>query len=69
VKVYVVFWDQSGNASLEIPLKPEGVRLMAELGKPLDVTTSDGVIKVPLAGRMYLECSGVSRGKSDCGVP
>jgi hypothetical protein len=62
-KVYVVFWHRSGNASLEIPLKPEGVRLMAELGKPLDVTKTDGVIQVPLAGRMYLECRGVSREK------
>jgi hypothetical protein len=62
-KVYVVFWHQSGSASLEIPLKPGGVRLMAELGRSLDVTARDGVISVPLAGRMYLECSGLSREK------
>ncbi len=62
-KVYVVFWHQSGSASLEIPLHAEAVRLLVELGKALELTRVNASIKVPLAGRLYLECSGLSREK------
>jgi hypothetical protein len=62
-KVYVAFWHQSGNATLEIPLPSGGVRLMAELGRPVDLPKKEGVVRVPLAGKMYLESSGLSREK------
>ncbi len=60
-KVYVIFWHSSGSASLEIPLPSEGVRLLADIGKPLQLVKADGALRVPLEGRMYLECSGLSR--------
>jgi hypothetical protein len=60
-KVYVTFWHTSGEAVIEIPLKERTVRLMARLGKPLPFERNDGSIRVPLAGRMYLECDDVRR--------
>jgi hypothetical protein len=62
-KIYVVFWHMSGSASLELALDRGAVRLMAELGKPQDVPAAPEGIRVPLAGRMYLECAGLSREK------
>jgi hypothetical protein len=46
---------------MDVPLDPPKVKLMATLGKSLDFSTSGPGIRVPLANRMYLECSGVSR--------
>jgi hypothetical protein len=59
-KVYVVFWHTSGEGSMEIPLDAVKARLMPELGKPRTMPKVAGGIRVPLAGRMYLECDGVS---------
>lgn len=59
-KIYVVFWHMSGEASLEIPLAAGTARLMPELGKAQTAPKIPGGIRVPLAGRMYLECEGVS---------
>jgi hypothetical protein len=59
-KVYVVFWHTSGEGSMEVPLDAIKTRLMPELGKPQTVPRVAGGIRVPLAGRMYLECDGVS---------
>ncbi len=62
-KVYVVFWHSSGRASLEIPLRREAIRLFAELGRALELTSVSGSVRVPLAGKLYLECGGLSRQK------
>jgi hypothetical protein len=45
---------------MEIPLDAIKARLMPELGKPRTMPKVAGGIRVPLAGRMYLECDGVS---------
>jgi hypothetical protein len=60
-RVFVVFWHMSGTASLDVALDAGAVKLMAELGKPLAVTASGSGIRLPLDGRMYLECAGISR--------
>jgi hypothetical protein len=60
-KVYVVFWHMSGEGSMEIPLEAGRARLMTELGKPQTLPKLSSGIRAPLAGRMYLECEGVSR--------
>ncbi|MCU1258998.1 MAG: hypothetical protein JWO80_1883 [Bryobacterales bacterium] len=60
-KTYAVFWHMSGSAALELELDRDAVKLMAELGKPLDMMAATRGIRVPLAGRMYLECAGISR--------
>jgi hypothetical protein len=60
-KLYVVFWHMSGEGSMEIPLEARAARLLAELGKPRPLPKSPRGLRVPLAGRLYLECEGVSR--------
>jgi len=60
-KIYVVFWHMSGEGAMEISLNAGTARLMAELGKPQILPKISGGIRVPLAGRMYLECEGISR--------
>ncbi|HEY3458302.1 MAG TPA: hypothetical protein VGK64_27225 [Bryobacteraceae bacterium] len=60
-KTYVVFWHMSGKASMDVPLEGGAVRLMAELGKSLDLQKVIGGIRIPLEGRLYLECGGVPR--------
>jgi hypothetical protein len=60
-KIYVVFWHMSGDGSMEVPLEGGTIRLMAELGRPQAISRISGGLRLPLAGRLYLECSGVSR--------
>ena len=60
-KLYVVFWHMSGEGSMEIPPEVGAVRLLAEFGKPHPMPITPRGFRVPLAGRMYLECEGVSR--------
>jgi hypothetical protein len=60
-KIYVVFWHMSGNGSMALPLGGGTVRLMAELGRPQAISRISGALRLPLAGRQYLECDGVSR--------
>ncbi len=59
-KIYLVFWHMSGEGSMEIPMQAGGLQLMAELGKPRSMPKISGGIRVPLAGRLYLECESVS---------
>jgi hypothetical protein len=59
-KRYAVFWNTSGTAALELNLPRRDVRLMAQLGKELPVEEASGRIRVPLAGRLFLECKNVS---------
>jgi hypothetical protein len=56
-----VFWHMSGEGSMEIPWEAGAGRLLAELGKPRPIPKSPRGLRLPLAGRMYLECEGVSR--------
>lgn len=58
---YVVFWNTSGEGKIEIPLGERQVRLMKELGKPVKFKGGKISVTLPLAGKMYLECRGVSR--------
>ena len=59
-KTYVVFWHTSGAATLAVPLPADRLRLMKELGKPIAVRPFEGGVRLPLAGRHYLECNGIS---------
>lgn len=60
-RVYVAFWHTSGQGSLQLTLDRRQTKLMAQLGKPIDMVASGNGIRVPLAGRHYLECVDVSR--------
>lgn len=59
-KVYVVCWHTSGAATLEVPLPPRRVRLMKELGKTMTVGSAENAVRLPLDGRLYVECGGLS---------
>jgi hypothetical protein len=58
---YVVFWHTCGKGMIEIPLGEKHVQLMKELGKPVRFKGGTKSVTLPLAGKMYLECGGVSR--------
>ena len=60
-KVCVVFWHTSGAATLEVPLSARRARLMKDLGKPVAFKSNGKGLQLPLASRLYLECSGLSR--------
>ena len=60
-RVYAVFWHMSGAGSLELALDRRNTKLMTQMGKPIEIAASGDGIRVPLAGRHYLECAGVSR--------
>jgi hypothetical protein len=57
----VVFWHTSGSAALQLSLPRHDVRLMAQLGKELPIEEASGRIRVPLGGRLFLECKNVSQ--------
>jgi len=59
-RVYAVYWHTSGTGALDVPLPAHRVRLMKELGKPLAFKAIANGVRVPLADRLYLECSGLS---------
>jgi hypothetical protein len=59
-KVYVVYWHMSGEAYLALPLPAHRLRLMKELGKTIAIESFEGGVRLPLADRHYLECTGVS---------
>jgi hypothetical protein len=58
---YVVFWHASGGGKIEVPLGDEQVRLMKNLGKPMNFKGGKKSVTLPLGPKMYLECRGVSR--------
>jgi hypothetical protein len=59
-KVYVVYWHTSGAGGMEVSLPAHRVRLMKELGKPKAFKRVANGVELPLVGRLYLECSGLS---------
>jgi hypothetical protein len=59
-KVYVVYWHMSGEANLAVPLPAHRLRLMKELGKTIAIESFEHGVRLPLADRHYLECTGVS---------
>ena len=60
-KVYAVYWHTSGHASLEVELGSAPVRLMKDLGKPQSLESRGGRLRLPLADRLFLECSGLGQ--------
>lgn len=60
-KRYAVFWHASGTATLELHLSRRDVRLMAQIGKEIPMEEASGRIRVPLAGRLFLECRNLSQ--------
>jgi hypothetical protein len=61
-KCYVVYWNTSGAADLEVPLPVRQVRLMKELGKMIPIRSFRGGVRLPLADRHFVECTGMPRG-------
>ena len=60
-KVYAVYWHTHGHAMLEVDLPAAQVRLMKEIGKPRSIAARGSTLCLPLADRMFLECSGLGR--------
>ncbi len=60
--VWVVYWHMNGQGRLVLPLAAPGLRLWEEPGgnKVVFARNGGGVV-LPLAGRRYLECAGLSR--------
>lgn len=58
--VYVVFWNTAGEATLEVSLPERCVQCMKELGKPMAIRGNSRVVRLPLSGRRFLRCVGVS---------
>jgi hypothetical protein len=61
-KVYVTYWHTSGEATLDVPLPARSLRLMKDLGMTMKVRSVGNGVRLPLAGRMYVECNGISIG-------
>lgn len=59
--IWVTYWHTSSSGILEIPLGVKQVRLMRDLGKPLEVKGNGKVVRLPLDERRYLECKGMTR--------
>jgi hypothetical protein len=59
-KVYVTYWHTSGEATLDVPLQAKSVRLMKDLGTTMKVRSARNGVRLPLAGRLYVECNGLS---------
>ena len=54
-KIWVVFWNTSGSATLHIDVPARSVRLMKGLGKEIPVKPTKGGIQLPLNDRHYIE--------------
>ncbi len=61
-KAYVVYWHNSGESEINVPLSGTKVRLLSDLAeREIPVKKSAAGIILPASGRQYLECSGVSK--------
>jgi hypothetical protein len=60
-KTHIVYWHTFGNARLDVPLPGAHVRLFREIGEPAEAQASGNRVRLPLAGRHYVECAGLSR--------
>ena len=59
---WVVFWHTSGEGRVRLSLPAGKLRLWEELGgRRLPIMESQGRAVLPVSGRRYLECSGISR--------
>ena len=59
-KVYVAYWHTFGEGSLDVALPARSIRLMKDLGTAMKVQSMGSGVRLPLAGRLYVECSGLS---------
>jgi hypothetical protein len=60
-RTHVVYWHTFGQARLDLPLRASRVCLFREIGKQADAQATSSGVRVPLAGRHYLECIELSR--------
>ncbi len=58
-KVYVTYWHTSGEATLDVPLPAKDIRLMKDFGTTLNIQSAGNGVRLPLAGRLYVECTGL----------
>lgn len=61
-KVYVTYWHISGEAELDVPLPPRSIRLLRDLGATMKFRSAKQSVRLPLAGKLYVECTGLSVG-------
>jgi len=55
-RVWVVYWHTSGEAVIKVPVDPDKVRLMKELGNEIPIHSSTTDVILPVGNRLYLEC-------------
>ncbi len=58
-----VYWNTSGNASLDLPLPANSMKLMEKLGQPMAVQSQGTGVRLPLANRRFVEFTGLSQGQ------
>ena len=59
--VYVVYWHISGQGVLRVALPRNRVELLEDLRKELPLEGDAHGVRLPVAGRRYLKCTGLSR--------
>ena len=62
-KTWAVYWHTSGNASLDLPLSADSVKVMERLGRPMAVQSTGAGARLPLSNRRFVEFTGISRGQ------
>ena len=59
---WAVYWHQSGRASLQIPFSRAEPRLWSDAGRnAVAVKRTEAGLVLPLEGRRYLDCAGLSK--------
>ena len=59
---WVVYWHTAGSGRAELPLSGDGLRLWQDPGtRSLAFRSTGGRVVLPVEGRRYLECPGLSR--------
>ena len=59
---WVVYWHTAGSGRAELGLPADGLRLWQDPGKdPVAFGSTGGRVVLPVEGRRYLECPGLSR--------
>ena len=59
---WVVYWHTAGSGRAELPLSADGLRLWQDPGtRSLAFRSTGGRVVLPVEGRRYLECPGLSR--------
>jgi hypothetical protein len=56
-----VYWHTSGNASVDLPLPANRMKLMEKLGRSMAIHSTGTGVRLPLANRRFVEFTGLSQ--------